>query len=516
MIKIVQNKLLAGLLILLAYSCSDKKWDNYYEKPDYLKEGSIMNVLEATSDFKEFSGLLRKTGYDSLLRTNIIFTVFAPKNGSFTGIDTTTDIAALKKIIGMHIVPKAAIYKDKMGTNFFLTASGKPARFNVTQNGGTVNRIEILSFDKRVLNGVLHEIGSVIMPLPNLYDFVLTNPDLLPYKKYIDSSYTQNVDLLKNRVIGYDSLGKPVYKLPIIYVIQSSYMSLIKIDTEKVVSTVFMPSATARNNLYSKMLAAREGNINLIIPKLNQKHGDTIIGNYFIAAKTAYKGDSAILMDYFYKNAVLKGEVTAFASGINSFKNLSGGTFVVDKAQILTDSTKYASNGSMYILNDITLPDSAYRRSFISQFRPMVNPTPALPNGSVSNPNITYRNGAAPNPTDNVSATYFGGRYTSFTFRAAYSAIDFKMPYVLKGNYKVILKTRVSGGAVMDAYYGTTKLTRFAGAVQEASSSRPIDAVLGIINVPVTGSVTITFVLVDNRQGSSFALSAIELAPVGP
>ena len=203
--KIGQSKILTGLLILMLYSCSEKKWDEYYAKPEYLKGGSIMNFLAMTPDYKEFSGLLMKTGYDSLLKRSEAFTVFAPKNGSFSGIDTTSDIVALKKMMGMHILP-SAIFKENMSNNYYLSLSGKPLKFADTPGGETVNKIKISSFDKRVFNGVVHEIANVIMPFPNINDFVRSDPDFLRLKDLYSTRVIRVfLDVAKNTVIGYDT-----------------------------------------------------------------------------------------------------------------------------------------------------------------------------------------------------------------------------------------------------------------------------------------------------------------------
>jgi uncharacterized surface protein with fasciclin (FAS1) repeats len=432
-IKIVPNKILAGLLILLLYSCQDKKWDDYYSKPDYLEEGSIMHILSGTSDYKEFSGLIRKTGYDSLLSRNEMFTVFALKNGSFSSIDTTSDLVGLKKIMGMHILPMV-VFKDRMSNNNYLSLTGKALKFSETPEGETVNKITFSLFDKRVLNGVIHEVKSVIIPLPSLYELVVTDPDFssLKLKSYIDSSYTRIVDTQNNKTIGFDTLGLPIYRTPIIYKQSSDYMSLVKIDNEMVLSTLFLPKESAMNSCFSKMLAAREGNRNLITPRLNKMHGDTTVGNYFIPANTAYKGDSAVLKDYLLNNNVLRGEVSAFGGGINSFTNVSGNKFVVNQNQIISGSTKKASNGYIYSLSDFTLPDFVYRKTFIFFLSPKI-PNPANPLQMIDNPGIVYRNGPNPAPVTNYDYTNL------FRFSRIDAELDIIMPYVTKGKYKVTI-----------------------------------------------------------------------------
>lgn len=529
-LRILQSKILAGLLILLLYSCQDKEWDKVYVKPDYLKDGSIMDVLAGPSDYREFSGLLRKTGYDSLLRRNNKFTVFAVKNGSFSAIDTISDLVALKKIIGMHILPVEVLF-DKMGSNLYLSVSGKPLRFVVKNGTGTVNKINIVpSVEKQVLNGVVHEVESVIMPLKNIYEFILSDPDFDVLHSYIDSSFTKVGDITKNLIIGYDTLGKPIYKPPIIYKQSSPFMNLTEIDSEKVLSTVFVPSASALNNAFSRMLAAREGNVNLIIPRLNKKHGDTTISYYFIPKNTAYIGDTAVLLDTLFKNNVIKGEVSGFAGGINNFKNYIGTNLAIDQSTIVTDSTKYASNGYIYTLNDITLPDVAYRRSFIFLTRPKI-PDPANPALTIPNPGIVYRGGNTNPPENAASVSYyqivtgvpFGGNYTLFNFYNIGSEMDIIMPYATKGYYKVNLaiynNSASYSGGVFDAFYGGIKLRRFMSQNDAGDNVPAANLVtsLGIINVPVSGSVKLTFVCVDKSRGFGnpyFTLSGVILVPV--
>ncbi len=294
-------------------------------------------------------------------------------------------------------------------------------------------------------------------------------------------------------------------------------MRLVKIDTEMVRSSIFLPTASTMNKVFSKMLAAREGNLNHIIPKLNQKHGDTTIGYYFIPAKTAYKGDSAILMDYLFRNVILRGEVSGFASGNNSFTNISGNTFVVDPVQILTNSIKYASNGDIYPLDDVTLPDFVYRRSFIFRTEPKVYNT-AIPPALIDNPQLVFR-GVWVNTEVKPTTGFlpYGGKYGEFTGQTAGTCeMDVIMPYVTKGHYKVTLKVfnrGSSSGAIFDAYYGTTMLKRFASSVLGNATDIAVDISLGIIYVPVTGPAKITFVLVD-RRGVRFPLSAVVFDPV--
>ena len=211
-------------------------------------------------------------------------------------------------------------------------------------------------------------------------------------------------------------------------------------------------------------------------------------------------------MDYFYANSVLRGEVSGFNSGSNSFTNIFGRQFVVNQNQILTDSTKYASNGYIYTLNDFTLPDSVYRRSFVFRAEPQI-PDPVNPSVTIPNPGIVYGPGVENPPEEVINTKAYGGKYTEFNFLSFGAELDIIMPLVTKGYYKASLKVLlVAGGTgILDAYYGTTRLLRFSStatlpvgtATMGLSNNRIGTIPLGVINVPNTGTVKFAFVIVD-------------------
>ena len=149
--KIVQFTIMAGLFLLLAYSCTKKSWDDHYAKPDYINQGSIVSFLAGKPAYSQFASLLRKTGNDSLLTQGGSYTVFALKNGSFSGIDTIINTVALKKIIGMHIVP-FTVNKEKLVSGSYLSFSGKLLRFSTESGRSKVNNINIIVTLPELLN----------------------------------------------------------------------------------------------------------------------------------------------------------------------------------------------------------------------------------------------------------------------------------------------------------------------------------------------------------------------------
>ena len=511
----VQFSILAGLFMLIGYSCAEKNWNNYYTKQEYLKEGSAVSFLAGKPEYSQFTSLLKKTGNDSLLSQGGSFTVFAVKNGAFTGIDTTTNLIALKKIIGMHVL-SITLFKEKL-SGYYLSIAGKPLRFSTESGINKVNTIKITDSGTRVFNGMVYDSENLILPLPNILDFLYSDSSYSYWKQLVDSSYTKVIDPALNIRTGYDTLGLPVYKPPFIYKLTSGYLSTVNIDKENILSTMFVPSATAMNDFYASMIAARGGDRNLIVPKVGALHGDTTIGGYFIPRNVAYQGDTAVFLTYLNNNVVVNKEISALLSGVNSFVNIAGNTIGVNKSDVVNNSARYASNGYLYTVNKLTLPDLAFRRSFI------IYPSPTLTNKAnvrVTNPdykNVAYRNGFTYTAT---SLPAESGLFTTFDFKMIGAEMDITFPFIPKGNYKLSIHLNNNGSntgnvqGYFEVYYNSVMLTRFTDYTINAGNTN-FKMFLSNLNVAVNGPVKITFRMADlgSGAGSTLVMSRLYLDP---
>jgi uncharacterized surface protein with fasciclin (FAS1) repeats len=518
-INIKQGRLMLGLLLLVVLSCN-KKWDDHYAAPAYVRNGSVYAWLLNNPDYSQFVRLLKKTGYDSLLTTNGSFTVFAVKNGNFIGVDTT-NIAGLKKIISMHIV-SSALYTDGMNNTHILAVSGKLLKFSTAQSGLMVNGISLKGLNARALNGVIQEVSKPIIPAASLYDVIIATPALSLFKTYIDSSFQQVIDLDKNIRIGYDTANQPVYQEPIIYKQLSNYLANTAINDENVVRTVFMPTNTAVNKAFSNLLAARAGRQDLIIPRLPVPHHDTTIGYTFIPSWVSYRGDSTILMDSLFTQPVIGQEIPALSNPTNTFTNILGNPFTVSQSQLQTNATP-ASNGIYYLLNDITLPDLDYRSQFMFLPFPKVQ-NPANPSGpTIVNPNLSYSGGASTSPSQSSNSTCYTGKYTRFSLNQVGGEVDFNFPFATKGYYKVVLNNYLdNNGCIISANFGSQQLKQnFNTSTLYAVGSVMVNVDLGTINVTSNGPVKISFTCTGVSPKTAlkyeFCVDLVQLIPVqGP
>lgn len=531
------NIILIGLLIILVHSCIDKNWDNYYAKPDSALAGNTFEILNKDANYKEFSSLLKKAGFDSILRSPNLYTVFALRNGAFANIDTVTDLVGLKKIMGMHILP-SAVYKEKLTNNAILGVSGKLLKFASSTQGFTVNNLRVISSETRTANGVFYEVEKPILPVANLHDIIYSNADLTSFKSFISSSYKAIIDPRNNVKIGFDSLNVPIYKKPINYIQSSEYLSVARLHDESVLTTGFFPTNKAVSKIVSDLLVAKGGRADMIVPHLNIKHGDTIVGGRFFKKSVEYIGDTAALLNNFYKFILARGEIPALTSTANNFSNILGGTISVSKDQVKTEA-RAASNGYYYILDDVSVPDILYRNEF------MFLPTPKIPNPNdplnpIPNPNIVYSNEANTSPAVLTSITVspanpyqigvitydrtFTGRYTKFNFTKVGAMIDFIIPYVTKGYYKVVLGyfPEANNGLVSASYESQQLIQNLNTSTlyngRGVSSLLFVAQDIGNINVLNHGAVRLKFTCTGSSPAAfnqhNFCVDFVRLEPV--
>ena len=533
--KTIQTKILTALLLLLACSCVDKNWDNYYVRPNYIVDGNTFDILAKNSNYKEFTSLLKKSGFDSILRSPNLYTVFALPNGAFAGIDTVSDRATLKKIMGMHIVP-SPLYKEDMANNSVLGVSGKLLKFASGTSGYTVNNLRITSDETKTANGLFYQAEKVIMPVPNLQDVIFANSDLSLFKDFIGSSYKAIIDPVNNIKIGFDTLNAPIYQTPINYIQYSEYLSAARVQDENVLTTGFFPSNKAVSKVLSGMLVANGGRIDMIAPRLGSKHGDTIVGGRFFKNSVEYAGDTAVLLNNLYKSVLTRGEIPALTSPTNSFTNITGGSIQVAKNQVKADA-RVASNGYYYILDDVTLPELFYRKEFMFLPTPRIQ-DPANPLLTIPNPNIIYSNeannspsvvtsistaAASPPYTFNVTTTdkTFTGRYTRFNFTKVGAMIDFVIPYVAKGYYRVVLGyIPEANNGMVGASYGGQQLAQNINTSTTYNSRALLYVAkdIGTINVLNHGAVQLKFTCTGSNITTfnqyTFCVDFVRLEPV--
>ncbi|TKS57583.1 fasciclin domain-containing protein [Mesohalobacter halotolerans] len=170
-----------AVLLITSVSCSDDDYgsdDGYATPPAY-----TFNIIADSPDHTVLEQLLIDTGLDQVLSSGT-FTVFAPTDDAFSGIDpsTLTD-DELTNLLLNHVVTGNVLSTDLTNgyvkTNATESYSGNnnfiDLYVNIDNGVNLNNSSEVTVADLESSNGTVHVVDAVIT-IPNVVDLAASNP----------------------------------------------------------------------------------------------------------------------------------------------------------------------------------------------------------------------------------------------------------------------------------------------------------------------------------------------------
>lgn len=126
------------------------------------------NIVQTAADDGRFETLvtaLENTGLDDVLEGNGPFTVFAPLDQAFEGVDLTrVTEAQLQDILEFHVVAGYFPASDLRSVLRLKSVEGSPLKIRARNGRITVNGNPVQVADVKASNGVIHVIDTVLMP----------------------------------------------------------------------------------------------------------------------------------------------------------------------------------------------------------------------------------------------------------------------------------------------------------------------------------------------------------------
>ena len=139
--------------------------------PSYAAD--IVDTAVKAGQFKTLAAALKAADLIDTLKGKGPFTVFAPTDAAFAKLPAGTvgnllkpeNKAKLVKILTYHVVPGKIMSTSLAGKETDAkTVEGSNISIDATKGGVTVNSAKVTSADVAADNGVIHVIGTVLIP----------------------------------------------------------------------------------------------------------------------------------------------------------------------------------------------------------------------------------------------------------------------------------------------------------------------------------------------------------------
>jgi uncharacterized surface protein with fasciclin (FAS1) repeats len=321
------------VLTLLMNGCYDSSWDNHVSQDD-MSGNNLAQAISKRPELSIFYAILKRTNYVNVLNsetTNYLdllksgnsFTVFAPTNAAWAGIDTT-NVDQLRKLVGSLIVYKSYFTTDNSFYKSIKTISGKNIFFDTGTQ--TFNGAKIISSDIRTGNGVIQITDKIVERRNNIWEY-LSGKTAYEQYSFINSMNTKVMDFDKSVAIGVDISGRTLYDT--VYKNINNFLLKYPIDNEDSLNTYIVVENESFNNSYSKY-----NNSTMQYFRMNTD------------AQTDSLTRFNVCQDYVFKGIV---DITKQDSLTNA-----DGVKVSVRNAVITD-TYNCSNGRIYVVKELTV-----------------------------------------------------------------------------------------------------------------------------------------------------------------
>ncbi|MFO7670484.1 MAG: fasciclin domain-containing protein [Bacteroidales bacterium] len=232
------------LISLTQHSCNlNNEWEGYYANTPARIDDNVFELIGDEQDFSRFHDLLLQYGFEDLLSQDQYFTLFVPVNSAFEGIPEYSD-DEWRKIIGFHIL-YSKLFSYDFSDASLLTIIGK--FLNMLASGDQDysifdSRINMENVDNYCQNGVIHEIDQLLLPRPNMYEYIMAlDSSYSILQDFLNSMDEKYIDYEKSERIGVDDNGNAVYDT--VWLEENYYLDHVAgLNNETESFTGFIPS----------------------------------------------------------------------------------------------------------------------------------------------------------------------------------------------------------------------------------------------------------------------------------
>ena len=195
-------------------SCNlNDDWADHYENTQGRTDDNVLALIGENENYSRFYNAVMEYGFDELLSNNQYFTVFVPVNSAFDGLPELSEYD-WTRLLGFHIL-YAKLLSHQFSDLDLLTVMGKYLNMKRDENNEVSifeSRINMDNVDMNCQNGVLHEIDKVLVPKPNVYEYIMNlDTSFSIVQEFLLSLDERYIDYENSERIGVDDNGNAIY-----------------------------------------------------------------------------------------------------------------------------------------------------------------------------------------------------------------------------------------------------------------------------------------------------------------
>ena len=280
-----------GLLFIFFVSvlftaCENEKWNEHYNvNPAVVSDKNLWETIKSNPEYSIFAWAIKKTGYDKMLSSSQMFTIWLPDNTAASHIDTTnTDIDTemlLREFVQNHIARFTFTASVTKNISVLLT-NKKVLTFEFQNSEYLIDDIRLKNKNIIAKNGIIHVTENTIPFFSNLWEYMSRDQELDSLKNFMFSYNKIFFDESKSIPGDVNEFGETVYLDSVIYNYNTMFKIMGAINDEDSTYSVVFPTNEAWVKAYENI----KGYYNFFSTAETKITADTLQRKYTLRALT--------------------------------------------------------------------------------------------------------------------------------------------------------------------------------------------------------------------------------------